>query len=76
MGETGRALVAIASSVLGLALVSAILSRNAATVGVINAAGNAFSNVIKAATSPITGGSTLGSIGTSYIDNSTWDLGK
>jgi hypothetical protein len=56
MGEGGRAVLAIVSSVIGLAVVSVVLSNNAATSQVIGAGGQALSSVIGAATAPVTGG--------------------
>lgn len=49
-------LASIALAIVGLALVSVILSKNANTSGVIGAAGSALAKDISAAVSPITGG--------------------
>jgi hypothetical protein len=57
MGEGGRAIVAIVSSILGLGVLSVILSQRAATSSVISSAGTALSSVIGAAEAPVTGGS-------------------
>lgn len=56
MGEGGRALIAIAASVVGLATISVILSAQAQTSSVISAGGQAFSSILTAATAPVTGG--------------------
>lgn len=46
--------------VLGLAIVAVIVSQRANTAGVIGASGTGLANVIKAAVSPVTGGSSSG----------------
>lgn len=50
-----RALAALAASVVGLAILSVILSSRSTTPTVIGAAGQAFASVISAATAPVTG---------------------
>ncbi len=55
MGETGRAIIAIVSSVIGLSLVAVVLSTRANTAGVISAGGNALTSILGAATAPVTG---------------------
>lgn len=59
MGEGGRAALAIVSSVVGLAVLSVILSARANTAGVLGAAGQAVSGVIGAATAPVSGGAVM-----------------
>lgn len=46
-------LVTIAVSIVGLAVIAVIVSRNAATSQVIKSAGDAFTGAIKAAVSPV-----------------------
>lgn len=61
MGEnliTG--LVTIALAIVSLATLAVIVSKNAQTPAVINAAGNALGSDIMAAVSPVTGGGGLG----------------
>jgi hypothetical protein len=69
-------LTAVATAIVGVAIVAVLVSKNAQSSGVIAAAGKAFSGVIGAAVSPVTntmtGGAvapiTLGSIsGTGYM---------
>lgn len=43
-------------AIIGLAVISVIFSKNAATGPVITSAGNALANVIRAAVSPVSGG--------------------
>lgn len=56
MNDLGRIMIALLSSVMGLALVSVLLSQKANTVGVINASTNGVSGLISAANAPITNG--------------------
>lgn len=44
-------------SVIGLAIVAVLVSRNAQTANVIGASGSSLAGVIKAAVSPVSGGS-------------------
>lgn len=57
MGEAGRAILAIVSSVIGLSILAVVVSSQAQTSNVITSAGSALSQVIGAAVSPVTGGS-------------------
>jgi len=52
------ALSAIATALIGLAIISVLVSSNAKTKDVISAAGGAFTDIIKATVAPVTGGST------------------
>lgn len=46
--------MAITTALIGLAILSVVLSKNAQTVGVLKAASDAFSSVVKVVVSPIT----------------------
>jgi PRD1 phage membrane DNA delivery len=48
-------IVTIAAGVIGVAILAVLVSKNAQTGQVIGAAGSAFSNVLSAATGPVTG---------------------
>lgn len=50
-----EALVTIAAGVIGVAIIAVLVSKNAQTSQVIGSAGSAFSNVLSAATGPVTG---------------------
>lgn len=63
MNDFVSAALAIVAGVLGLSIVSVLVSKNAQTPTVINAAGSALSNVISAAVNPVTGTGTGGSSG-------------
>ena len=47
----------IALAIVGVASLAVVVSRNANTAGVITASGNAFTNALGVAISPVTGGS-------------------
>ena len=46
----------VLTAIVGVALLAVLVSRNAQTPQVISSAGNAFSNALKAATGPVSGG--------------------
>ena len=54
--EIVRGIVTIATAIIGVAILSVIVSRNANTQGVISAAGTSFAQALGAAVSPVTGG--------------------
>ena len=56
-----NAIIAVVASIISLATISVILSKQANTSGVISSASTGLGNLIKAATSPVTGG--VGSLG-------------
>lgn len=51
-----NSLVAIATAIIGVAILAVLVSKNANTSGVITSAGNAFAADLGAATAPVTGG--------------------
>lgn len=55
MDETIRAVVTIATAIVGLAVLSVLVSSRANTAGVIGAAGRAFSGSLVAAEGPVLG---------------------
>jgi hypothetical protein len=57
MNTLTEALVTIATAIVGLAIVSVLVSRKAQTPQVIQASGSAFSNALAVAESPVTGAS-------------------
>ncbi len=62
MGDkTITGIVGILTAVIGVAIVAVLVSQQAQTAGVLTAGGNAFTNILKAAVSPVTGGGGLGS---------------
>ena len=53
----------VATAIVGVAILAVLVSRNSQTPQVIRSAGEAFSNSLRAATGPVIGGSSLGTIG-------------
>ncbi len=57
MSELTTAIVSILTAVIGVAMLATLVSRNANTVGVIQAGSSGFSNILGTALSPVTGSS-------------------
>lgn len=55
MNQIGEMLLTIAMGVIGVALLSVIVSKNSNTAGVIQAAASGFGNSLDVAISPVTG---------------------
>lgn len=55
MNNTTNALVGVASLIIGLATLSVLMSEKGQIVAVIREGGNAFSQVLRAATNPFSG---------------------
>lgn len=56
MGNFMGQLVVVLTGIIGVALVAVLVSKNANTSGVIDSSGNALSNFLGVAVSPVTGG--------------------
>ena len=61
--ETLDTITGIVTAIIGLAIISVILSKNANTSAVITSAGSALSGDISAATAPITGSGGMNDLG-------------
>jgi hypothetical protein len=59
-------LVTVVTAIIGIAIIAVLVSNKAQTAGVIGAGGNAFSQAIEAAVSPVTGTSPDISSGIGY----------
>jgi PRD1 phage membrane DNA delivery len=55
-------IMAILTAIVGLAIIAVIVSKQADTSNVLTSGGNAFSNIIKAAVSPVSGSGGIGSL--------------
>jgi hypothetical protein len=55
MNDLWVSLVSISSAIVGVAIIATLVSNRANTAGVIGAAGNAYSQVLATALSPVTG---------------------
>lgn len=62
MNSLWSGIVTIAVAIIGVAIVAVIVSKNAQTPQVLQAAGQALSTGIGAAVSPVTGGNSLGTL--------------
>jgi uncharacterized membrane protein YgaE (UPF0421/DUF939 family) len=59
MNDLGQSISAIALAIIGVAIVATIVSKNANTPAVLQAAGTSLGGLISAATSPVTGNNTF-----------------
>lgn len=59
MSKLGEQITVVLLAIVGVATLAVILSRQANTSGVIQAAGNAFTSGLSAAISPVAGNSAL-----------------
>lgn len=57
MNGIGEAIASIAAAIIGLAIISVIVSKNANTSGVLQAGGSALGGLIQAAVSPVSNSS-------------------
>jgi hypothetical protein len=53
--STWEPIVTVAAGIIGVATLAVLVSKNSNTVGVVNAAGSAFSGSLATALSPVTG---------------------
>jgi Protein of unknown function (DUF2881). len=60
MNSVWSGIVTIAVAIIGVAIVATLVSKNAQTPAVLNAAGNAFSGALRAATGPVSSGMGMG----------------
>jgi hypothetical protein len=56
MGSVGSTITAISASVIGLAALAVIFSKNSNTGSVLTSAGQAYGSIIGAAVAPVSGG--------------------
>lgn len=63
MSQLTEAVVTILTAIVGVAILSVLVSRKSDTAGVIGAAGRAFGNSLGIATAPVTGSTVSGLAG-------------
>lgn len=63
MNALTEAVVTIATAIIGVAILSVLVSRKSATADVIRAAGATFGNSLGIATAPVTGAQVSGLVG-------------
>lgn len=62
MNNFWNSIVAVATAIVGLAVVATLVSRNANTSQVISSASTGFAGALSAAEAPVTGAGGLGSL--------------
>jgi len=60
MNTITESVVTILTAIVGVAILSVIVSRNSQTSEVLSSAGSAFGNILGVAVSPVTGGNSFG----------------
>lgn len=60
MSDVFGKVVVVLTAIVGVAILAVLVSKNAQTANVFKAAGDAFSNILKAAVGPVSGGITGG----------------
>jgi hypothetical protein len=73
MSQLTEALVTIFTAIIGVAILSVIVSSKSNTTGVLQAFGSMFSNALGVATSPVTGAQT--NLDLSYPSGSAFNFG-
>lgn len=63
MSQLTEAIVTIFTAIIGVAILSVLVSRNSQTAGVLTAFGQTFANSLSAATAPVTGKATAPNVG-------------
>ena len=57
MNQLVNGVIVVLTAIIGVAILSVILSKNSNTTGVVGAGANAFSSILGTALSPVTGSS-------------------
>lgn len=76
MSQLTEALITIMTAIIGVAILSVLVSRNAQTPQVLTAFGQSFSNLLSAATGPVTGKAATPNVGSSSGMPASWGLGS
>ena len=63
MNQLVNGLIVVLTAIIGLAILSVLVSRNANTSGVIQAGSTGFSQILGTAVSPVTGSSNFSGFG-------------
>jgi hypothetical protein len=53
----GESIITVLTAIVGVAIIAVLVSKNANTSGVLSAGGSAFSKILGAAVSPVSGSS-------------------
>ena len=63
MNSITESVVTIITAIVGVAILSVLVSQRSNTAGVLSAGGSAFANALSAATGPVTGAVTAPNVG-------------
>lgn len=63
MSQLTESIVTIFSAIIGVAILSVLVSRNSNTAGVLSSFGQMFANSLSAATAPVTGKASAPNVG-------------
>lgn len=75
MNSLTEAGLSIMLAIIGVAILSVIVSRKSNTAGVLSAFGQSFSNMLSAATAPVTGNAATPNVGGGLSANSLGGIG-
>lgn len=75
MDKLTESVVTIATAIIGVAILSVLVSRQSNTAGVMTAAGGSFAKALGAATAPVTGGGGMNSFTPSAYASSYGGIG-
>jgi len=75
MDRITETIATIAAGVIGVAILAVLVSNKAQTGNVLASAGGAFSNVLSAATAPVTGNSAAPNVNAGVMSNGLPNLG-
>lgn len=64
-----NSLAAIATGIIGVAILAVLVSRNANTAGVLTASGSAFAGALSAAEAPVTGSGGIANLNLANVGN-------
>lgn len=62
-------IVTVITAIIGVAIIAVLVSKNSQTSQVLTAGGNAFANILGVAESPVTGGSGIGGVVNTVLNN-------
>ena len=76
MNQITEQVSAILLAVVGVAIISVLVSKNANTSGVLSAGGSAFAQILGAATAPVSGASGISMPYGGYSGSSNFGFGQ
>lgn len=76
MGQLTETILAIATAIVGVAILSVLVSNRSQTANVLGAAGSAFANALSAATAPVTGRAATPNVNGPGSGGGAWGIGN